>query len=305
MESLFFNLTGPGYQSAPLLDNGNGRIERVDISNGIFFLEIDIGARPPEPFAVRSLDRLLAVAVVRRGSVRIASREQECTLTNNTITLLLSSRQEAEITVAADSRLFILFVADFILKRYLCYHPAGIIDRFYETLRGETSCKIADVQPLDALSLYLIDKITDIHSESRMPGIKCEARILEFMIHRFERLGLPEEAVDEEERRIGRTARNVLLETYTDPPGIPHLAHLCATNETKLKKAFKAVYGTTVYGYVQRLRLEKANLLLKERRLNIGQIAREVGYRHQGHFSKLFFEHFGVYPKELLKQPKK
>jgi AraC-like DNA-binding protein len=56
----------------------------------------------------------------------------------------------------------------------------------------------------------------------------------------------------------------------------------------------------TIYGYIQKLRLEEANLLLRKEMLSIGEIARRVGYRHQGHFSKLFFETYGVYPRELL-----
>jgi AraC-like DNA-binding protein len=35
--------------------------------------------------------------------------------------------------------------------------------------------------------------------------------------------------------------------------------------------------------------------------LNIGQISAKIGYKHQGHFSKKFFEYYGVYPKDLLK----
>ena len=61
------------------------------------------------------------------------------------------------------------------------------------------------------------------------------------------------------------------------------------------------MYHITIYGYVQKLRLEEANLLLKEKNLTIGEIAKKVGYRHQGHFSKLFFATYGVYPKALLK----
>ena len=57
----------------------------------------------------------------------------------------------------------------------------------------------------------------------------------------------------------------------------------------------------TIYSYIQKLKLEKANLLLKDKILNIGEIAKDVGYKHQGHFSKLFFENYGIYPKDLLK----
>ncbi|SFV90840.1 transcriptional regulator, AraC family [hydrothermal vent metagenome] len=50
-----------------------------------------------------------------------------------------------------------------------------------------------------------------------------------------------------------------------------------------------------------RPRLEEANLLLKEEKLTIGEVAKRVGYSHQGHFSKLFFATYGVYPKELIR----
>jgi AraC-like DNA-binding protein len=36
--------------------------------------------------------------------------------------------------------------------------------------------------------------------------------------------------------------------------------------------------------------------------MTIGDIALTVGYKHQGHFSKLFFETYEVYPKDLLKR---
>ena len=122
------------------------------------------------------------------------------------------------------------------------------------------------------------------------------------MIHRFKLLDIMDEHIENHEYCISKSAKDILLKSYTSPPTIQVLAHLCATNESKLKKVFKKVYKTTVYGYVQKLRLEKANLLLKEQVLNIGEIAKEVGYKHQGHFSKLFFETYGVYPKDLLKR---
>jgi AraC-like DNA-binding protein len=100
---------------------------------------------------------------------------------------------------------------------------------------------------------------------------------------------------------LASKAKSVLLSDFIDPPTVEALALLCATNTSKLKTVFKKVYKTTIHAYVQKLRLEEANLLLKEEDLTIGEIAKRVGYRHQGHFSKLFFASYGVYPKELIK----
>ena len=46
---------------------------------------------------------------------------------------------------------------------------------------------------------------------------------------------------------IAKKAKNILLQNFTKPPTINNLGHLCATNESKLKKVFKKVYKSTIY----------------------------------------------------------
>ena len=199
--------------------------------------------------------------------------------------------------------MFVLFIADFILKRYLSSNKNEVINVLYNKLQGELSCELIDKRPTDALSLYVIDKILASKSDEYMNSIKCEHNILEFLIHRLSLIDMQDnKELSNDEMCISKSSKDILLRSFVNPPSIEVLAHLCATNETKLKTVFKKVHKTTIYGYIQNLRLQKANLLLKEQYLNIGQIAKEVGYKHQGHFSKLFFENFGVYPKDLLKK---
>ncbi len=124
----------------------------------------------------------------------------------------------------------------------------------------------------------------------------------EQMIYRFYKLELEGMHVDKSELKIAIDAKEILLREYVNPPKIAYLASLCATNKTKLQYAFKEVYKMTIPEYVKKLRLEKANILLKEHASTIGEIAKTVGYQHQGNFSKLFFEAYGIHPKELLKQ---
>lgn len=44
-------------------------------------------------------------------------------------------------------------------------------------------------------------------------------------------------------------------------------------NEFKLKQGFKAYYGTTVYGYITRLRMETAKKMILYDRKSIGEVA--------------------------------
>lgn len=305
MESLFFNITDTKYKVSNLLENADEYTKRVDISNGLFFLDISLNSSHID-FAFKNLDRAVVICVVKKGSLSLYDniQNQEFSLKQNSINIITSSKQDLKITTKKDEKteIFALCIADFFLKRYLSVNPHEPIDFLYNLLQKNITCKIINTQPIDALSLYIIDKIVNISPNAVMKSITCEHYILEFIIQRLSLFDMIEDEIAEDEFCISKSAKDILLKSFINPPSIELLAHMCATNETKVKKVFKKIYKTTIYGYVQKLRLEKANLLLKEQTLNIGEIAKEVGYKHQGHFSKLFFETYGVYPKDLLKK---
>ena len=308
MESFFFNITDASYKITNILKNKKEYITRVDISNGIVYLDISLSSlHVATPLHVENLDRMLAITVIKEGSISLEDNitQKIYKIESNSINLFASSRQNLSIKINQNEKIemFILFIADFILKRYLSLNKNEIINILYEKIQKELSLELIDKRPTDALSLYIIDKILASKSDEYMNSIKCEHNVLEFLIHRLSLIDMIDnQELSSDEIYISKSAKDILLRSFTNPPSIEVLAHLCATNETKLKSTFKKAHKTTIYAYIQKLRLEKANLLLKEQFLNVGQIAKEVGYKHQGHFSKLFFEHFGVYPKDLLKK---
>jgi len=306
MDSFFFNITDTSYKTTKIYENKKEHITRVDISNGIVFFDVNLKASTSPEFNVKNLDRMVVIPVVKKGSFsikdNIANRSYK--VKDDSVGIFTSSRQDLTLKIDEDkeTEIFVLFIADFILKRYLSSNPNEVINYLYNNIQDEVSCELINTQPIDALSLYIINKITNIKPDDVMNSIRCEHNILEFMIHRFDLLDMTNDELSDDEICISRASKDILLRSFNSPPSIEVLAHLCATNESKLKKVFKKVYKTTIYGYIQKLRLEKANLLLKEQSLNIGEIAKKVGYKHQGHFSKLFFEVYGVYPKDLLKK---
>jgi AraC-like DNA-binding protein len=287
LDSLFFNITDKSYKREE-----NKNFTRVDISNGILFLE----SYTEFEFHLKNLDRMLMITYIKNGKLTITEHttNQEFEAKNSQI--FASTRQD--ITIKSDGDVFILFIADFFLKRYLSSNQNDPIDYLYQKIQKETFLELVDAKSIDALSLYIIQKITKPNTSS----IKCEHNIIELIMHRFSLLDIIDKTINQQEREIATKAKNHLLKTFINPPTIPKLSHICATNESKLKKSFKKVYKTTIYSYIQKLRLKEANLLLKEQSLSIKEVALKVGYKHQGHFSKLFFENFGVYPKDLLRK---
>jgi len=303
MDSFFFNITERRYKVTDIFQQKKEYMRRVDISNGIVFVESKL-SQNVHTFQLQNLDRMLMLVMVKRGTLIIEDYIAQKTeqVKEGEIAIYCSSRQDMSLRVPTGehSDLFILFISDFFLKRYLSGDKNEPIDYLYAKIQKDISLEKIHTLPIDALSLYMVEKILNVPGSDRMQSIRAEHRVTEFMIHRFSLLDIFEEASDEE-LALASKAKAVLLQDFIDPPTVQTLAHLCATNESKLKKVFKKVYQTTLYGYVQKLRLDEANVLLREENLTIGEIAKKVGYKHQGHFSKLFFTTYGVYPKELLK----
>ena len=305
MDSFFFNITDKRYKVTELFRKKNEYIKRVDISNGIVFFDINLQNNEEKKFTIKNLDRMTVLSVVKDGSFTLFDeiKQQEYISKEDDMNIYCSSRQDFTLTINSEekSNIFILFIADFFLKRYISSDKNEPIDFLYDKIQGEVSLELIESSSIDALSLYTIDKIINSQLHNNMNSIRCEHSVIEFLIHRLSLLDMYDDTIKEEELYIAKKAKSYLLKNFVSAPTIHILAHLCATNESKLKIVFKKVYKMTIYSYIQKLRLEKANQLLKDQVLNIGEIAKDVGYKHQGHFSKLFFETYGVYPKDLLK----
>jgi len=98
-------------------------------------------------------------------------------------------------------------------------------------------------------------------------------------------------------------ARKVIERHLQNPLTINQLSDSIGLNTFKLKKGFKQVYGTTIYGYLRDLRMRKALSLMSSNE-KIIDIANEVGYSNPSHFAAAFRKKYGINPKEYLKRYK-
>ncbi len=304
MESLFFNITDTCYKVTEMIKTEVSTLKRVDVSNGVLFFEGRL-VNHQGKIRLQNFDAFVMIVLVRKGSCQIEDHftGEEVTIEAGRVSIFCSSKQDLTITLPTSqcTEVFVLCIADFFLKRFLSGKKEEPIDYLYQILQKEVTLQLVDNKPIDAISLYLVKKILTVERSVTMKSLRAEELVNAFMVHRFGLLDIVPDEISEEERRVARRARALLLENFVDPPTIEMMAHRCATNSSKLKKVFKKVYQTTIHGYVQKLRLEEANLLLNEHQLSIGEVAKRIGYRHQGYFSKLFFETYGIYPKDLTK----
>ena len=104
-------------------------------------------------------------------------------------------------------------------------------------------------------------------------------------------------------RNIGRIeferaseAREILDRSLVQPPKALDLARQVGVNLTTLQANFKAAFGTTIFGYVRRQRLEISRLLILEHGLRVADAGLRVGFSNPAAFTAAYRKHFGRPP---------
>ena len=83
------------------------------------------------------------------------------------------------------------------------------------------------------------------------------------------------------------------------------LARQVGMCDYNLKRGFKEVLNTTVFGYLRDRRMERARQLLLEPWMTVAEAARTVGYDSHASFTTAFKKKYGTSPKAYQMSAKK
>jgi AraC-like DNA-binding protein len=100
---------------------------------------------------------------------------------------------------------------------------------------------------------------------------------------------------EDSNRRMLR-ARDVMDRDYADPIDVPTLARVAHVSEAHFIRTFRATFGETPNRYLQRRRVERAMVLLRNTDRTVTDICMAVGFSSLGTFSRVFSEVVGESP---------
>ena len=83
---------------------------------------------------------------------------------------------------------------------------------------------------------------------------------------------------------------------------LAEMANLLQMGPCHFARAFKESTGLSPHQYVLRRRVERALQMLKEKRTNLADIAYDLGFSSQGHFTTVFSKIVGVSPSSYREQ---
>jgi len=88
-------------------------------------------------------------------------------------------------------------------------------------------------------------------------------------------------------RRLLR-ARDAMDRAYAEPLDVAAVAAVAYLSEAHFSRSFRAVFGETPHGYLQRRRVERAMFLLRETDRSSTDVCFDVGFGSLGTFSRTF-----------------
>ncbi len=88
----------------------------------------------------------------------------------------------------------------------------------------------------------------------------------------------------------------ILKENLAEPPSLEEIGRRVGCSHFYLSRIFSQEIGKPIFHYLRDLRMDRAAELLRGKKLNITQVALEVGYSSPSHFSTAFHEAFGCCP---------
>lgn len=101
--------------------------------------------------------------------------------------------------------------------------------------------------------------------------------------------------------RLIKEVAAYITEDMTRHDTIEQLSQKFEISTTALKKCFRGVYGTSIYAYLRMYRLQAAQKMLLETKLQVTEIANRIGYENPNKFTSAFRESFGMSPTDFRK----
>lgn len=178
------------------------------------------------------------------------------------------------------------------------------VQRFRERIqRGEQAELSAHPMPVTPAQLAVIREMQQCMYDGGMKRMYYESKILELFLMQVAQAerqggGLPVTIKPYDIDKL-HAARHFIQENMLSSFTLEQVSRAAGLNEFKLKKGFRELFGTTVFGYLNELRMHHARELLLGKGTAVQEVADILGYAEPHSFTKVFKKFFGYLPREL------
>ncbi|MGJ1499422.1 helix-turn-helix transcriptional regulator [Sphingobacterium spiritivorum] len=187
-------------------------------------------------------------------------------------------------------------------KRYLP-EEGSLFNYFHNAIAAGRSTFLQKHNNLINLEmLQIIQEIINCDRKGIFKRMFLEAKVIELLLLQLEQMNsgnsLHSSLKKSDIEKI-YAVREFILEHIDQTYSLTDLARIVGTNDFLLKKGFKELFGTTVFGFWNDTKMEQAHKMIREQHMNISEVADAVGYKNPQHFTVAFKRRFGIAPSHL------
>lgn len=198
----------------------------------------------------------------------------------------------------------VTFTLDFFRK--LFGNDMSCLDSFGSAIEKFTPHLIgAQSRVITASMSKVINDILYCEFQGIFKKTYIEAKVIELLNLQLDQFRRESQPVHIKLRKEDSDRLHDLKALIDSQPGasysLAQLSELAGFNDFKLKKGFKQLFGQTVFGYINDVRMKNAYTLLKRGELNVTDVSFLMGYKYVHHFSKAFKKKYGFTPKNIEK----
>ena len=151
--------------------------------------------------------------------------------------------------------------------------------------------------------LLIIREILNTQRKGIFKKMLIEAKVLELLMLQLEQISSHQCDVFCNLKKADvekiYAVKEIIMNNLSAPGSLIDLAQQVGTNDFTLKKGFKEVFGTTVFGFWNEMKMQEAKRLLLEQSLTVAEVSEQIGYKNPQHFSTAFKRYFGTSPSQL------
>jgi AraC-like DNA-binding protein len=157
-------------------------------------------------------------------------------------------------------------------------------------------------EPITTEISLILQHLVSHKYEGRVKRLFLEARIFELIIiYINQKQEKQTVSLKEEDVHKIMLAKQLVEHDLQKPNSLMELSRKAGINDYKLKKGFKELTGHTVFGYLYKIRMEKAHYFLSKEKKTVNEVAFLVGYKNAQHFIVAFKKQYHILPGSLNK----
>ncbi|UZR96545.1 helix-turn-helix transcriptional regulator [Chondrinema litorale] len=206
---------------------------------------------------------------------------------------------------ASEYKMFEVGLSLSLFERLANYDSALMESMFLAIEQQKSSFMRKNNLPITPQMHFIIEEVINCNRTGFTKRLFIEAKIIELFMLQLEQFEMYEKPQNSSLKNddIDKIyeAKTILENNLETPLSLMELSRTVGINDFKLKKGFKEVFGNTVFGYLNDLKMNRAQLLLLNNDLSVSEIARLTGYKNPTHFTAAFKKKFGVLPGSLKK----